>query len=185
MKTYKNLFSTFKKILLFIFISAIFLPTFSCENHEKETPTKTKITQKNNKNSSKIANEILTQEKAWASALVANDLQTVDSIMHDNFSLKRIYGDDPSITKEMYLGMKGMSVSSAEVTSVKMIEEMAPLAVVRTTWSMDWEQEGVGKLPPYFDMIDIWVKSENNRWIILSRVSQVADKPYVAEKEMK
>ena len=187
MKNYRNFLSVLSKLFLLVSIPATLFLISSCENDKKEKNSKTTITETNNDNRKdlEITDEIIAQEKAWASALVANDLNTLDSMMHKNFSLKRVYGEDPSISKEMYLGMKGMSASSAEVTSVKMIEKMGPLAVVRTTWSMDWQQEGVGKLPPHFDMIDTWVKSKNNKWLILSRVSQIADKPYKDKKETK
>lgn len=183
----KNFLSVLSKLFLLVSIPATFFLTSSCENDKKEKTSETTITKNENDNriDMEIIDEITAQEKAWASALVVNDLNTVDSMMHKNFSLKRVYGEDPSISKEMYLGMKGMSASSAEVTSVKMIEIMGPLAVVRTTWSMDWQQEGVGKLPPHFDMIDTWIKDENNKWLILSRISQIADKPYKNEAETK
>lgn len=129
----------------------------------------------------KAADAILAQEKAWGAALLAGDLETVDALMHRDFRLIRAYGDAPPITKEMYLGMEGMSASSVEVTSVKITEEAGPIAVARVTWSLDWSQEGVGKLPPHFDMIDTWVKGEDGTWRILSRVSQIADGPFQEE----
>jgi hypothetical protein len=52
------------------------------------------------------------------------------------------------------------------------------VVVARVTWTLDWEQEGVGKLPPNFDMIDTWKKNENGIWQILSRVSQMLNEPY-------
>lgn len=128
------------------------------------------------------AAEILAQEEAWAAALVDSDLDTVASMMHRDFRLVRTYGDTPPISKEMYLGMEGMSASSAEVTSVTIIEEAGPVTVARVTWSLDWEQEGVGKLPPHFDMIDTWIKGEDGVWRILARISQVADGPYRAQE---
>ncbi len=121
---------------------------------------------------------ILAQEKAWASALVASDLPEVDSIMHRDFRLVRAYSDAPPISKEAYLSMEGMSASMAEVTSVALISETGPIVVARVTWSMDWAQEGVGKLPPHFDMIDTWMKGKDGVWKVLSRVSQIADGPY-------
>jgi len=125
--------------------------------------------------------KILAQEKAWATALLADDLDTVAAMMHRDFRLVRAYGDALPISKEMYLGMEGMSASTADVTSVIITEEVGPIVVARVTWTMDWEQEGVGKLPPHFDMIDTWVEDEGGVWRILSRVSQVADGPYRAE----
>ncbi len=121
---------------------------------------------------------IFAQEKAWAAALLLGDLDTVASIMHRDFRLVRAYGDARPISKEMYLGMEGMSASSADVTSVTITEEAGAIVVARVTWSMDWEQEGVGKLPPHFDMIDTWVKGEDGVWRVLARVSQIANAPY-------
>lgn len=118
---------------------------------------------------------ILAQEEAWASALLAKDLSIVDSIMHRDFRLVRAYGDAPPISKEAYLGMEGMSVSMAEVTSVAVISETGPIVVTRVAWSMDWAQEGVGKLPPHFDMIDTWIRGKDGVWQVLSRISQIAD----------
>ena len=121
---------------------------------------------------------ILAQEEAWAAALVVEDLDTVASIMHRDFRLVRTYGDAPPISKEAYLGMEGMSVTMADVTSVTVIEEVGSVVVTRVTWSMDWAQEGVGELPPHFEMIDTWIKDNDGAWRILSRVSHVADSPY-------
>nr|WP_197501300.1 nuclear transport factor 2 family protein [Hyphomonas sp. Mor2] len=125
--------------------------------------------------------QILAQEEAWAAALLANDLDSVDAMMHRDFRLVRAYGTAPPISKEMYLGMEGMSASSADVTSVNIVSEAGPIVVARVTWSMDWAQEGVGKLPPHFDMFDTWVKEDDGEWLILSRVSQIADAPYSDE----
>ena len=108
----------------------------------------------------------------------SDDLNFVASIMHNDFRLIRAYGDAPPISKEMYLGMKGMSASSAQVTSVNISTKMDSIVVARVTWTLDWEQEGVGKLPPNFDMIDTWKKNENGIWQILSRVSQMLNEPY-------
>ena len=127
---------------------------------------------------SEIKDAIVAQEKTWAASLLAEDLDTVANLMHRDFRLIRAYSDQPPITKEMYLGMEGMSATSADVTSVKITEKAGPVVVTRVTWSMDWQQEGVGKLPPHFDMIDTWVKGEDGAWRILSRVSQIADGPY-------
>jgi ketosteroid isomerase-like protein len=124
------------------------------------------------------AKAITAQEEAWAAALLADDLATVDALMHRDFRLVRTYGDAPPITKDMYLGMEGMSASSAEVTSVRIAEHAGPVVVARVTWSLDWQQEGVGKLPPHFDMIDTWVKADDGSWKILSRISQIAPGPY-------
>lgn len=127
--------------------------------------------------------QILVLEEKWAAALLANDLDTVSELMHRDFRLVRSYSDAPPISREMYLGMEGMSASSAEVTSVSITEEAGPVVVARVTWSMDWAQEGVGKLPPHFDMLDTWVKGEDGNWQILSRISQIADGPYRAETD--
>lgn len=121
---------------------------------------------------------ILAKEEAWASALLANELSTVGSIMHRDFRLVRAYSDAPPISKEAYLGMEGISASMADVTSFAVIREAGPVVVARVTWSMDWAQEGVGKLPPHYDMIDTWIRGKDGVWQVLSRVSQIADGPY-------
>lgn len=120
---------------------------------------------------------ILAQEEAWAAALVADDLDKVASIMHRDFRLVRTYSDAPPINKEAYLGMNGMSVAMADVTSVAIIAEIGSIAVARVTMSMEWAQEGVGELPPNFELIDTWKRDSEGGWRILSRVSHVADKP--------
>ncbi len=126
---------------------------------------------------------ILAQEEAWANALVAADLDTVASIMHRDFRLVRTYGDAPPISKEAYLGMEGMSVTTADVTSVTVLTEIGSVVVTRVTWSMDWAQEGVGDLPPHFDMIDTWIRDSEGAWRILSRVSHIADGPYRSNED--
>lgn len=128
-----------------------------------------------------VEEAIAAQEKAWAMALLAGDLDTVSSIMHRDFRLIRAYGDEPPISKESYLGIKGMSASSVKVTSVRITEKAGPVVIARVTWSLDWQQEGVGKLPPHFDMIDSWIQGEDGSWRILSRLSQVAKSPPVTE----
>ena len=120
---------------------------------------------------------IRAQEEAWAAALLAGDLEKVASIMHRDFRLVRAYGDSPPISKEMYLGMEGMSATSVDVTSVNITEDADSIVVARVKWSLDWEQEGVGKLPPHFDMIDTWTLGQDGVWRILARVSQIADAP--------
>ncbi|MEM9829919.1 MAG: nuclear transport factor 2 family protein [Bacteroidota bacterium] len=127
---------------------------------------------------SKFTDEIMAQEKKWASALVASDMKTVDSIMHRDFRLKRVYGDALPISKEMYLGMPGMSAEKMDVTHFEILEELGAIVVAKTAMSMDWQQEGVGKLPPYSVSIDIWQRNENGSWQVLSRVSQILDEPY-------
>ncbi len=180
-----NTSTTINKMLLPLFVVVSFFLFFSCNDNKKEIPFGTEVEIKDNafEHTSKTADEILALEKAWAAALVAYDLTVVDSMMHRDFRLKGIKGDQQPISKEMYLGMTGMSASMAEVTSVKIIEEMGPLAVVRVTWTMDWEREGVGKLPPYWDLIDTWMKREDGTWQVLSRLSQPADKPYESNKK--
>ncbi|NNL88980.1 MAG: nuclear transport factor 2 family protein [Marinicaulis sp.] len=121
---------------------------------------------------------IISQEKAWAQALLDGDLNAVADLMHRDFRLVRAYSDAPPFSKEMYLSMDGMSAYAADVTSVTITEDAGAIAVARVTWTMDWSQEGVGKLPPYFDMIDTWVKGDDGEWRILSRISQIADAPY-------
>ena len=114
---------------------------------------------------------ILKLEQRWVNALIAVDLDAVDNLMHRDFRLIRTYSDGPPISKEMYLGMKGMKVNAAEVTSIQIAEDTGTVVVARTKWTLDWQQEGIGKLPPNFDMIDTWVKDKDGKWRILSRVS--------------
>ena len=125
-----------------------------------------------------VEESIQAQEKAWAAALVAGDLDAVSSILHRDFRLVRTYGDTPPISKQTYLGMNGMSASAVDVTSVTITEVAGPIVVARVTWSLDWQQEGVGKLPPHFDMIDSWIKGEDGVWRVLARVSQIAGAAY-------
>ena len=174
----RNLSKTGQRILGLLCAVVVCFLIQACKSDKKDTLPETNIVEQ----ISKTNDEILAQETAWASALVANDLKFVASIMHDDFRLIRAYGDAPPISKEMYLGMEGMSASSADVTSVNVSTEMDSIVVARVTWTLDWEQEGVGKLPPHFDMIDTWKKGEDGIWQILSRVSQMADKPYTNEK---
>ena len=174
----RNLSKTGQRILGLLCTVVLCFLVQACKSDKKDTLPEANIVEQ----ISKTTNEILAQENAWASALVANDLKFVASIMHDDFRLIRAYGDAPPISKEMYLGMEGMSASSADVTSVNVSTEMDSMVVARVTWTLDWEEEGVGKLPPHFDMIDTWKKGEDGIWQILSRVSQMADKPYTNEK---
>ncbi len=180
MKHTNNLSTTVHRIigLLCLVVTCLFIQ--ACNSNTKETQAEEKIEKEINVEvKEKISTaDILAQEKKWAEALVANDMNTVGSIMHRDFRLIRAYGDAPPISKDMYLGMEGMSASSADVTSIKVSEEMDSITVAKVTMTLDWEQEGVGKLPPHFDMIDIWKKNNSGIWQILSRVSQVADKPY-------
>jgi len=179
-----KLSKTVNRILGLLCVVVTCFIVLSCKSDKKETLSETKIEKKIDvvEQMSKSTDEILAQENAWASALVAGDLKFVASIMHDDFRLIRAYGDAPPISKEMYLGMEGMSASSADVTSVNVSTEMDSIVVARVTWTLDWEQEGVGKLPPHFDMIDTWKKGEDGIWQIFSRVSQMADKPYTNKK---
>ncbi len=179
-KTYSNTNRKFG--LFYLIIACLFVSSCLDDKPENQTEIKTEDKVEVIEQMSKTAEEILEQEKAWASALVDDDLNFVASIMHDDFRLIRAYGSAPPITKEMYLGMKGMSASSARVTSVKVSTEMDSIVVARVTWTLDWKQEGVGKLPPHYDMIDTWKRNKNDTWQILSRVSQMADKPYTNEK---
>ena len=180
MTTPENLSIVFKRVPRILYLGILFCLILSCTREKKETASQS-ITQteiNSDTEQRKFTDEILAQEIAWASALVADDLNFVESIMHDDFRLIRAYGDAPPISKNMYLGMKGMRVLSAEVTSVNITTEMDSIVVARTTWTLDWEQEGVGKLPPHFDVIDIWKKNNDGIWQILSRVSQILDEPY-------
>lgn len=176
----KHFFSTSRRILGLLFIVLMCFLVQACKNDKKETKPEAKIENESNElaQKSKSTEEILAQENAWAAALVANDMGTVDSLMHRDFRLIRAYGDAPPISKDMYLGMEGMSALSADVTSLNISEEMDSIVVARITMTLDWEQEGVGKLPPHFDMIDIWKKNDGGRWQILSRISQIAKEPY-------
>ncbi|MEM1340419.1 MAG: nuclear transport factor 2 family protein [Bacteroidota bacterium] len=180
----KNTFKTINRMVVSFFAAWTFFLSHSCTTNKKDALPEANIEKEVNvvPQQSKVTNEILGQEKAWAEALVAGDMKTVSAIMHRDFRLKRVYGDAPPITKEMYLGMPGMSASSAEVTSFKIAEEMGPIVTARVTMTLDWQQEGVGKLPPHFDIIDTWQKREDGTWQILSRVSQIADKPFTEKK---
>jgi len=184
MNQYKHLSTTSPRILGLIFIVIMCFLVQACKNDKKETKPEANIKNESKLHihNSKSSDEILAQEKAWADALVANDMNTVASIMHRDFRLIRAYGDAPPISKEMYIGMEGISAISADVTSLNISEEMDSIVVVRITMTLDWEQEGVGKLPPHFDMIDIWQKSDDGVWQILSRISQIAEKPYSDSK---
>lgn len=130
---------------------------------------------------SSVEVSISAQENAWAAALIAGDLDTVDSLMHRDFRLVRTYSDALPISKEAYLGMQGMSASRVEVTSVTITEEAGPIVIARVTMSMDWQQEGIGKLPPHFDLLDTWIRGEDDVWRVLARVSQIADAPHKAK----
>ncbi|EAZ81065.1 nuclear transport factor 2 family protein [Algoriphagus machipongonensis] len=184
MTTAEKITTAFKQVPRILYLGILFCLALSCTSEKKETVSEADIEQEINSGTPKrkFTKEILAQETAWASALVADDISFVESIMHDDFRLIRTYGDVPPISKDMYLGMKGMSASLAEVTSLNIVTEMDSIVVARTTWTMDWEQEGVGKLPPYFDMIDTWKKSKDGIWQIFSRISQVAEKPYTESK---
>ena len=124
-----------------------------------------------------VADAIKAQEARWAASLLKGDLDAVDALMHPNFRLVRAYSDGPAISKADYLGMKGMSANAAEVTSVSIVEQAGPIVVARVTWTMDWSQEGVGKLPPHFDLLDTWIRGEDGAYRILSRISQLTDGP--------
>ena len=180
MNTSENSFTVSKRISRVLCLGILFCLVLSCTSEKKETTSDSSIEKTINSvaQQRQFTDEILAQEKAWTAALVSDDLNFVASIMHNDFRLIRAYGDAPPISKEMYFGMKGMSASSAQVTSVNISTEMDSIVVARVTWTLDWEQEGVGKLPPHFDMIDTWKKNENGIWQILSRVSQILDEPY-------
>lgn len=184
MTTSDNLSTVFKHVPGILYIGILLCFALSCTVEKKETTSESNIEKEINLDTMKrkFTDEILAQETSWALALAAHDLKFVTSIMHDDFRLIRAYGEAPPISKDMYLGMKGMSVSLAEVTSMNIATEMDSIVVARTTWTMDWEQEGVGKLPPHFDMIDIWKKNKDGIWQILSRVSQILDEPYSNKK---
>ncbi|MEO1136991.1 MAG: nuclear transport factor 2 family protein [Pseudomonadota bacterium] len=127
------------------------------------------------------ADAVMAQEKAWARALLADDLDTVSELMHPDFRLIRTYSDAPPINKEAYLGMTGMSADAVEVTSAD-IEVVGGVAVAQATWSLDWSQEGVGKLPPHYKLTDVWLKGADGTWRIISRVSQIDDAPPAAQE---
>lgn len=131
--------------------------------------------------SQSAADAVMAQEKAWASALLAKDLDTVSELMHPDFRLVRTYSDAPPISKEAYLGMTGMSADAVEVTSAD-IEVVGSVAVAQATWSLDWSQEGLGKLPPHYKLTDVWLKGADGTWRIISRVSQIDDAPPSAEE---
>lgn len=165
-------------VLLMLGIILILVLSFRSEN--KRTLPETNNGKEDNAVSQQIkpADEVLAQERKWAAALVANDMKTVNSIMHRDFRLKRVYGDALPISKEMYLGMTGMSASKMDVTYFEILEELGDIVVAKVAMSMDWQQEGVGKLPPYAVLIDIWQKHKDGTWLVLSRVSHIIDEPY-------
>ncbi|MEM9869303.1 MAG: nuclear transport factor 2 family protein [Bacteroidota bacterium] len=160
--------------LLLIFGLAI-----SCTGQKKDTTSETGGAMENAvEQESKFTDELMAQEKKWASALVGNDMKTVAALMHRDFRLKRVYGDALPISKEMYLGMPGMSAEKMDVTHFEILEELGDIVIAKTAMSMDWQQEGVGKLPPYSVSIDIWQRNADGSWQVLSRVSQILDEPY-------
>lgn len=123
------------------------------------------------------AEAVMAREAAWAEALEAprgTDLEAIAEIMHRDFRLVRTYGDAPPISKEMYLGMKGMVVRSAKVTSSD-VRVTGRMAVAHLTMTMDWSQEGRGDLPSDFELVDVWVQDETGTWRVISRTSQLAD----------
>lgn len=122
------------------------------------------------------ADAVRQQEQAWADALLASDLETIDAIMHPAFRLVRTYSEDAVIDKAAYLAMQGMSANAVEITSSQ-VDIHDGVAVVHVTMEIDWSQEGVGKLPPSFALTDIWRKDQNGTWRVLSRVSQLAGAP--------
>jgi|GEM_PF-1579413 len=180
----KHILSTSPRIIGLLFIVVMCFLFQACKSDKKETTPEVNIENKSNVivQKSQSYEEILAQEKTWAEALVANEMNIVAPIMHRDFRLIRAYGDAPPISKEMYLGMKGMSALSADLTSLNISEEMDSIVVARITMTLDWEQEGVGKLPPHFDMIDIWKQNDVGMWQILSRISQIAEEPYAENK---
>jgi ketosteroid isomerase-like protein len=165
----KNSFTVSKHISRVLCLGILFCLVLSCTGKKKAPISDSSIKTEINSDAQQrqLTDEIQAQEKAWAAALVSDDLNFVASIMHNDFRLIRAYGDAPPISKEMYLGMKGMSASSAQVTSVNISTKMDSIVVARVTWTLDWEQEGVGKLPPNFDMIDTWKKNENGIWHLI------------------
>jgi hypothetical protein len=179
-----NIVSTSTRQLGLLIIVIMCFLVQACKSDQKETTPEVNIENKSNivAQTSESYDEIIAQEKAWAEALVANDMNTVATIMHRDFRLIRAYRDAPPISKEMYLGMKGMSALSAEVTSLNISEEMDSIVVARITMTLDWEQEGVGKLPPHFDMIDIWKQNDVGMWQILSRISQTVEESAAENK---
>jgi len=94
--------------------------------------------------------------------------------MHRDFRLLRTYGNGPPISKEMYLGMTGMEVRSAKITSSD-VRVTGRMAVAHRTMTMDWSQKGRGDWPPEFELIDVWVRNDEGGWRAVSRVSQVVD----------
>lgn len=121
---------------------------------------------------------IMAQEEAWAEALLAADMEAIDALMHPNFRLIRSYGEAAPIDKATYLGMPGMSASAIEITSAE-VEISNRVAVAQLSMTLDWQQEGVGKLPPHFDLTDVWLQADDGTWRILSRVSQLTDRPAI------
>ncbi|HKK70089.1 MAG TPA: nuclear transport factor 2 family protein [Candidatus Krumholzibacteria bacterium] len=123
------------------------------------------------------ADDVTARERAWAAALEApegTDLEAVDEIMHPDFRLLRTYGEAAPISKEAYLGMTGMDVHSAEITSSD-VRVTGHVAVAHVTMTMDWSQEGRGALPSHFELVDVWVQDDTGTWKVISRTSQLAD----------
>jgi ketosteroid isomerase-like protein len=119
---------------------------------------------------------VTAREQAWADALVANDLATVDEIMHPAFRLVRTYADGV-IDKQTYLEAPGMSASCVDITSSDIRIVAGDVAVAQLTMTLDWQQAGRGPLPPHFVLTDTWWRDEQGVWRVLSRVSQLADEP--------
>jgi ketosteroid isomerase-like protein len=130
---------------------------------------------------SSAVDAVMAQEQAWVDALLAEDLETVGALLHPTFRLLRVYADSPPIDKAEYLGMPGMRASSIKINSAE-IEVIDEVAVAQVSMTLDWEQEGVGKLPPDFKLTDIWLKNDAGTWQVVSRVSQLADAPSTAGK---
>ncbi len=146
-----------KRLICVLFLLSAIHPSYAEQSHSaKET--------------------IVMQEKAWVAALLTGNMDVVDAMMHPEFRLVRAYSDAAPIDKASYLGMTGMSASSGEVTSAQ-IDVTDNVAVAQVTWSLDWQREGVGKLPPHFNLTDIWLREGDGKWRIISRVSQVASSP--------
>ncbi|WP_143186096.1 nuclear transport factor 2 family protein [Algoriphagus halophilus] len=180
MKTLENSSTAFKRNSRLFFLGILFCLVLSCKSEKNERASESNIEEviDSGNHQREVAYKILAQEKAWAAALVANDLNIVEALMHRDFRLKRVYGDALPISKEMYLSMTGMSASKMDVTHFEILDVHDDLAIAKAAMSMDWQQEGVGKLPPYAVLIDTWQKSEDGTWQILSRVSQILEEPY-------
>lgn len=111
---------------------------------------------------------IMVLEQQWVDALIANDMFSVGQLMHRDFRLVRSYGDAKPLTKERYLGLEGMSASSAKLVPYS-VSYHDRVATVVMDYTIDWRGPQ-GPLPPRFLIVDTWVMTDAG-WKIIQRVS--------------